>query len=70
MVKATLFNKDHTDPLHNLIERVLTPEYLYFGVIDNYQVIDDVRKAQSLLTFDYKVYDELRQIKKEIKSSV
>lgn len=34
VVKATLFNSDHKDELINILEIVLTPEYLLFGTTD------------------------------------
>ena len=49
VVKSTLFNKDHSDDLHNLIERVLSPDYLYFGISNEHEFIQEVRKANSLM---------------------
>lgn len=46
VVKATLFNTEHTDETLNLLERALTPEYLFFG--DCHKTISDVKKAHSI----------------------
>lgn len=70
VVKATLFNKDHSDELLNVIERALSPDYLWFGVTDNHALIQEMRAANSLMQHDYRVYDELRQMKKEIKNEM
>lgn len=43
VVKATLFNNDHKDDLINLLERVMTPEYLLFGTTD-YLFVSNIKK--------------------------
>ncbi len=46
VVKSTLFNTDHADETLNLLERVLTPEYLLMG--DCHSTISEMKKAHSL----------------------
>jgi hypothetical protein len=65
VVKETLFNKEHDDELLNAIERSLSPDYLWFG--DNHAWLSEIRAATSLMQHDYKIYDELRQMKRDTK---
>ena len=56
-----------------MIERILTPEYVLFEnscdkkSLSNHDEISNMRRALNFAQFDYKIYEELRELKKELK---
>jgi hypothetical protein len=65
-IRSHLSNKGHHDPLLNLISIALDPEYLMFASPSSFETADALKERQALAIHDYKVYDELREIVKQI----
>ena len=65
VVKATLFNSKQNDSFLNKLEEIFSPEHVIFGT--DQKLIKSVREAASLAQFDYKVFDGLREIKRDLK---